>query len=83
MLWRLMSKVRFELNRRGVGELLKSQEMKDVLSSYAADIQGRVGGSYQTDVKQMRTRAIASVFTKEPGEIQDNFDNNTLWRATR
>lgn len=78
-----MSKVRFELNKKGVGELLKSQEMKDVLSSYASDIQGRVGGSYQTDTMQMGTRAIASVFTEEPDEIQDNFDNNTLWRATR
>lgn len=78
-----MSKVRFELNKKGVGELLKSQEMKDVLSSYASDIQSRVGGSYQTDTMQMGTRAIASVFTEEPDEIQDNFDNNTLWRATR
>lgn len=78
-----MSRFRFELNSKGVNELLHSSEMVDVLQSYASDIQSRVNGTYQTDTKQMGTRAVASVFTEDPEEIADNYDNNTLWRAVR
>lgn len=73
----------FKLNSSGVKELLKSNEMEEVLTSYAADIQSRVGSEYQTDSKKMASRMVASVYTEDRNAINDNFDNNTLWRATR
>ena len=43
-----MSKMKFELDRQGVGELLKSKEMEQVLEGYAQGISGRAGEGYRT-----------------------------------
>lgn len=51
-----MSKVRFELNYEGVGELLKSPEMQAVLNEYAMS---RAESSDSVEVKVMPTRAVA------------------------
>lgn len=70
---------KFELNRAGVGELLKSTEMQDVLASYAGSIANAAGDGYSVYVG--RTRANVSVATAEAE--QDNFENNTLLKAVR
>ncbi len=53
-----MAKVKFELNYRGVGELLKSNEMQSVLDSYATRIQKP---GFTKEVKLMGSRAVAYV----------------------
>ncbi len=54
-----MSKVRIELNRSGVGELLKSPEMQEILSQHAHKIAGSSGREVKEYVAQ--TRAVAIV----------------------
>ena len=76
-----MSSVKFELNKAGVKELLKSQPMVDVLKSYAGQVANRAGDDY--DVHVGPNRANVSVETVTDEAAQDNYDNNTLLKAVR
>ena len=74
-----MSKV-FELNYAGVGELLKSSEMIDVLTSYADQVASHAGDGYSTYVGATRANVSVRAETKEAEK--DNYNNNTLLKAT-
>lgn len=75
---------KFELNRAGVRELLKSAEMEEVVGSYAGEILNRCGADgYVSDTKQMPTRVIAHVSTGDFESMRDNSENNTLLKALR
>lgn len=76
-----MSKVKFKLNRGGVGELLKSSEAMAVVSSYANSICGRAGDGYEVTNMVGRTRVNASVAAVTKEARQDNLENNTLLKA--
>ena len=76
-----MDKLRVELNRSGVRELLKSPEMAALLQEQTDAIAGRCGDGYGTDTALMETRMIASVFTDTKEAYRDNLDNNTILRA--
>jgi len=71
--------VTFELNYKGVGELLKSSEMQKVLMESAESIASTAGQGYKA--VQMSTRVIVVPDTEEAE--QDNLDNNTLLKARR
>lgn len=73
-----MSKFKFELNRKGVAELLHSKEMQGVLMEYAKQVGDNAGEGYI--VKQMSTRAIAVEAYSDDAK-QDNLQNNTLLKA--
>jgi len=72
---------KFELNRSGVGQLLKGPEMQAVLISSASQIQNRAGDGYSVHVGPHR--ANVSVRTETDDAAQDNLDNNTLLKAVR
>ena len=76
-----MSKVRIELNYAGVGELLRSSEMEEMLRETAQEVASRAGPGYEVDTYRAGTRVIASVFTDTDEAAQDNLDNNTLLKA--
>ena len=78
-----MSKKKFELNRAGVAELLKGQEMQDLLTEKAAEIQGRCGDGYEHDVYVGKTRANAMVQATTYQAKRDNLKNNTILKAVR
>lgn len=63
--------------------VLKSSETREYLREFVKDIQERCGEGYNSDVKYMGTRIIASVYTETPEALQDNLDNNTLLKASR
>ena len=42
-----MSKLKFKLNRAGVGKLLKSKEAAEVCGDFANDIKNRCGDGYE------------------------------------
>ncbi|MBQ9075084.1 MAG: hypothetical protein IJY32_03875 [Mogibacterium sp.] len=75
-----MSKLRFELNRKGVRELLHSPEMVSVLEGYGRTIADNAGEGFE--VKHMPTRAIA-VETGTDAAARDNLEHNTLLKAVR
>lgn len=78
-----MSNIKFVLNRKGVGEILKSAEMQEVLSGYAAGIKSRCGEGYEQDVRVGRNRASARVSAATPQAKAENMKNNTILKAVK
>lgn len=76
-----MARMKFELNRSGVGRLLKSPEMRGAVEANALGIRKNAGDGY--DVKYGRSRVVAFVETGTEAAVQDNLDNNTLLKAVR
>lgn len=78
-----MSKVKFELNRAGVRELMQSSEAMGVCMEYANKIYSRCPAGLGYEVSSMvgKTRAVASVFAGSPDARRDNYENNTLLKA--
>ena len=76
-----MSKVKFELNKNGVRELLQSPETGNIVSEYAYQVLSRAGNGYDIDsfTGFDRVHAIVSAATYEAQK--DNYDNNTLLKA--
>ena len=77
----MADRLRVELNRAGVGALLKSPELEALLRERAGEIAGRCGAGYETDTAHMGTRVIASVYTGTEDAARDNAENNTILRA--
>lgn len=69
----MSSGFKFELNRSGVGELLKSSAMRDVLMNNARQLATDAGVDYKAKV--MGTRVIV---VGNERATKDNYDNNTL-----
>lgn len=78
-----MSKVEFELNRKGVAELMKSKDMQKILQNYATGIKNRSGSGYEQDIYVGKNRANARVFPKTRQAQSDNLNNNTLLKSVR
>ena len=76
-----MAKMKFELNRRGVRDLLTSGEMRGAIESEAAAMQARAGQGYS--IRYGRNRVVAFVETGTDDAVLDNLENNTLRKAVR
>lgn len=70
---------RFELNRKTVGEILKSQGVIDTMMDAANRIAGNAGTGFKA--KRLVTRAIVVPDTDEAAN--DNLENNTLLKAAQ
>lgn len=78
-----MSKLKFVLNKAGVRQLLKSEEMKSILTEKATGIRNRCGEGYEQDIYVGRNRANAMVKTATFQARKENSINNTLLKAVR
>lgn len=78
-----MSDIKFELNRKGVAELMKSSAMQKILQSHATDIKNRAGTGYEQDIHVGKNRANAMVWADTQDAKNDNLDNNTLLKSVR
>lgn len=78
-----MASLKFELNRSGVSQLLKSSEMQAVLTEKAQGIRERCGDGYETDTYVGKTRANAMVRPATIKAKRSNLKNNTLLKAVR
>ena len=76
-----MSKVKFELNRAGVRELLRSAEAMSVCRTYADGVRNRAGDGYEVTTYVGKNRANASVHAETYEARKDNYENNTLLKA--
>ena len=76
-----MSKVKFELNRAGVRELLKSQEMAGICLEYANNVCSRAGDGYEVTTYAGKNRVNASVHAGTIQARRDNYENNALLKA--
>ena len=77
-----MSRIKFELNRPGLTELMKSPEMLSVLNGAAAQISSAAGDGYEAEsAHPISFVGIASVRAATPEARRDNNRNNTLDKA--
>jgi len=76
-----MDKFKFVLNREGVRELMRSDEMVGVLTEFADRVANRAGDGYSTHIGP--NRANVSVVTDTDEAYYDNLDNNTLEKSIR
>lgn len=66
--------IRIELNKKGVGELLKSKDMQDTLKKLAQDH----SGGWETDTKIMGTRVIASIYSADRAAISEELNTHRI-----
>ncbi len=78
-----MSRFKFELNEEGVRELMRSEEMQDVLETYAQQVAKNAGDGYEptTYVGENRANVSVRVMAVTEQAEQDNYENNTLLRS--
>lgn len=77
-----MSKLRIKLRRKGVRELLQSQEILDACVELAQNAAARAGAGYEADSGHVgKTRASARVYPSSAAARQDNRRNNTLLKV--
>lgn len=79
-----MAKVTVKMNSKGMTQLLKSNEVTNLLKSLADEYANRCGPGYEADVFTAgRTRNNASVGPRTPEAARDNLRNNTLLKNIR
>ena len=76
-----MAKVKIELNSSGIRQLLKSEEMGQMLKQQAEQVRARCGSGYSTDSYQASSRVIAGVFAETAEAAKQNSRENTLLKA--
>lgn len=77
-----MSKLRIKLKRKGVRELLQSQEILDACVELARNGAARAGSGYEADDGHVgKTRVSARVYPSSAAARQDNHRNNTLLKV--
>ena len=76
-----MDKVKIELNSSGIRQLLKSEEMGQMLKQQAEQVRARCGSGYSTDLYQASSRVIAGVFAETAEAAKIISRENTLIKA--
>ena len=75
---------KFVLDKKGVGELLRSEDIQSVLNEYGQQVQSNTGNTkgYQTQVSVGKVRANVVIRCINTASIKDNLENNTLLKAS-
>ena len=74
---------KFVLDKKGVGELLRSEEIQSLLDTYGQQVQAntRRAEDYQTQVSDGKVRANVVIRCINSTSLKDNLKNNTLLKA--
>lgn len=75
--------VKVETNIPGLVELRNSPEVQEFLKSQADRIVASCEGNYETDVRAGRTRANASIITRDRKTFFKNLKDNELLKHLR
>lgn len=78
-----MAKVSVTLNRSGVRELLKSDEMKAICEEHANKALGKLGAGYGSSTNTAETRVYATVYAESVKAKRENMNSNTILKALR
>lgn len=76
-----MSDFRFELDYEGIGQLLKSDEVKQVCEQRAKSVLDACGDGYEMDSKVGAKRVNVRVKAATPHAYYSNLKHNTLMKA--
>lgn len=66
--------VKVELNSAGIQALLKSDDVQNALQALAQ----QHSGGWQTDVKILSTRAVASIYSTDYNEVGEELDTHRI-----
>lgn len=78
-----MSNVRFELNRSGVRELLRSPEAMKLMQHIAYSARSRLGDGYKVTYRTGKNRVNASVAAVSEQARRENARSNTILKEIR
>ena len=78
-----MARLKIKLNSAGVRELLKSQEIRNVVETEAAKKARQAGEGYSSEIHVGQKRLYANIFPETRKAVRDNFENNTLEKVIR
>ena len=78
-----MAKVEIKLNRGGIGQLLKSQEMMNVVTKQAYSAQSKLSDGYEVSYRKDKTRVVAAIKATSPEAIRENYENNTILKVLK
>ena len=76
-----MDKIKFELNRDGVREIMRSQAMMDICKEYADAALGRLGEGYEVSTHVGKNRVNAEVAAKTIHAKRSNAKHNSILKA--
>lgn len=76
-----MSRGIFKLDRAGVRQLMKSDEMQAVVKEYADDAAASLGSGYEVDVRREKNRVNAAIYPVSGKAKHDNYAHNTILKA--
>ena len=76
-----MDNVKFELNRAGVRELMKSDAMMSICISKAQAMQNVLGPGYTITTNPGKNRVNAEIATNTPEARAENLKSNTILKA--
>lgn len=79
----VMSKVRIELNRSEVGELLKSDEVRYICKQFADSAVSRLGDGYSVNTYVGKWTANAEVTADTAKARKENAETNSILKALR
>lgn len=78
-----MAKKGLKLRRKGIRELMTSDEIAEVVENIAKDVQATAGDGYIYNVHKGKKRVNASVHPHTPKASHDNMENNTLMKSVK
>ena len=77
----MANSIRIELNKEGVGALLKGGETESLMQRMGNEIAKRAGTGYAASTHNTGQRHICNVYAATTEAKQDNLENNTLIKA--
>lgn len=78
-----MNKVKFELNKAGVRELMLSDELLAVCDGYASKALSSLGSGYEKNSYHGKTRVNVEVVAVSREAKKENLRDNTILKAVR
>ena len=78
-----MSSFNVKLNREGVREMLRSDEMMAICKQHADDTLAGLGMGYEVSTYKGRNRVNASVTAVTHAAKRDNLKNNSILKALK
>ena len=79
----MANRIKFELNREGVRELMRSAEMTAVCKEYADRSVQSLGAGYEVTTQVGKNRTNAEVAAVSFKARRENSENNTILKALR
>lgn len=76
-----MSKIKFELDRQGVSELLTGDDMQQLLWNITETIRSSLGDGYENRIANPGTRLIGIVTAVDEEAIEEQYESNLLLKA--